>query len=58
MYPQRIFKGTRMAGQLGHDQVTVKNLKVAMVDLENNVIGITGAVPGPRKSVIIVKGAK
>jgi large subunit ribosomal protein L3 len=58
MYPQRIFKGTRMAGQLGHDQVTVRNLKVAMIDLENNVIGVTGAVPGPRKSIIIVKGAK
>jgi large subunit ribosomal protein L3 len=58
MYPQRIFKGTRMAGQLGHDQVTVRNLKVALVDTENNVIGVTGAVPGPRKSIIIVKGAK
>jgi large subunit ribosomal protein L3 len=58
MYPQHIFKGTRMAGQLGHDQVTVKNLKVALVDLEHNVIGVTGAVPGPRKSIVIVKGAK
>jgi len=58
MYPQHIFKGTRMAGQLGHDQVTVRNLKVALVDTENNVIGITGAVPGPRKSIVIVKGAE
>jgi large subunit ribosomal protein L3 len=58
MYPQHIFKGTRMAGQLGHDQVTVKNLKVALIDAEHNVIGVTGAVPGPRKSIIIVKGAK
>jgi large subunit ribosomal protein L3 len=58
MYPQRIFKGTRMAGQLGHDQVTVKNLKVALVDTELNVIGVTGAVPGPRKSVVVVKGVK
>lgn len=56
MYPQRIFKGTRMAGQLGHDQVTVRNLKVALVDTENQVIGVTGAVPGPRKSIVIVKG--
>lgn len=58
MYPQRIFKGKKMAGQLGHDQVTVKNLKVAFVDVENNLIGVTGAVPGPRKGIIILKGAK
>lgn len=58
MYPQHIFKGTRMAGQLGHEQVTVQNLKVALVDTEQNIIGVTGAVPGPRKSVIILKGAK
>lgn len=57
MYPQRIFKGTRMAGQLGHDQVTVRNLKVALVDTENNLIGVVGAVPGPRKSIVVVKGA-
>lgn len=58
MYPQRIFPGKKMAGQLGHDQITVKNLKVAFVDVENNLIGVTGAVPGPRKGIIILKGAK
>jgi large subunit ribosomal protein L3 len=58
MYPQHIFKGTRMAGQLGHDQVTVRNLKVALVDLELGVIGVSGAVPGPNKSIVLVKGAK
>lgn len=58
MYPQHIFKGSRMAGQLGHDQVTVKNLKIALIDTEQNVIGVTGAVPGPRKSVVIIKEAK
>jgi large subunit ribosomal protein L3 len=58
MYPQRIFPGKKMAGQLGHEQITVKNLKVAFVDAENNLIGVTGAVPGPRKGVIILKGAK
>lgn len=58
MYPQRIFKGSRMAGQLGNDQVTVKNLKIALVDTELNVIGVTGAVPGPRKSIVIVKEAR
>jgi large subunit ribosomal protein L3 len=58
MYPQHIFKGTRMAGQYGHVQVTVKNLKVALVDPELNVIGVTGAVPGPRKGIVIVEGAQ
>ena len=58
MYPQRIFKGTRMAGQLGHEQITIKGLKVAIVDAENGFIGVTGSVPGPKKGIIIVKGAK
>jgi large subunit ribosomal protein L3 len=58
MYPQRIFKGKRMAGQLGGDQVTVKNLKIALVDAENGLIAVTGAVPGPRKSIVVLKGVK
>lgn len=56
MYPQHIFKGTKMAGQLGHDQVTIKGLKVALIDQENGVIGVTGSVPGPRKGLVILKG--
>src|ERR1035437_6751261 len=58
MYPQKIFKGKKMAGQMGHEQVTIRNLKVALVDAENNVIGVTGAVPGPRKGIVTVKGTK
>lgn len=58
MYPQKIFKGKKMAGRVGHDQVTVKNLKVAIVDQELGVIGITGAVPGPRKAIVVVRGKK
>ena len=58
MYPQHIFKGKKMAGHMGHEQVTVKNLKNALVDLEHNVIGVTGAVPGPRKSIVLLKGVK
>lgn len=58
MYPQHIFKGTRMAGQLGHEQVTVKGLKVALIDTELGVIGVTGSVPGPKKGILIVKEAK
>jgi large subunit ribosomal protein L3 len=58
MYPQRIFPGKKMAGHMGAEQVTVKRLKVALVDTELNVIGVTGAVPGPRKSIVILKEAK
>ena len=55
MYPQKIFKGKRMAGQMGNVRVNVRNLKVAMVDMEHNVIGLVGAVPGPRKSIVLVQ---
>ena len=56
MYPQKVFKGKRMAGRMGHDQVTVKNLEVAYVDNANNLIGLQGAVPGPRKGLIVIGG--
>ena len=58
MYPQKIFKGKKMPGQLGNTQVTTKNLKIALVDNELGVIGVIGAVPGPKKSIVIVKEAK
>jgi large subunit ribosomal protein L3 len=58
MYPQHILKGKKMAGHMGHEQVTVKNLKVAFVDAEQGVIGVTGAVPGPRKGIVVIKEAK
>lgn len=59
MYPQKVFKGKRMAGQMGDERVTVKNLMVALVDLELGVIGVKGAVPGPRKgNIMLVGGAK
>lgn len=58
MYPQKIFKGKKMAGRMGHDQVTVRGLKIALIDTELNVIGVTGAVPGPRKGIVMIKGAK
>lgn len=56
MYPQKVFKGKRMPGRMGHDQVTVKNLTVAYVDAKNNLIGLKGAVPGPRKGVVMIGG--
>lgn len=58
MYPQKIFKGKKMAGQMGNEQITVQNLHVALVDAENSVIGLVGAVPGPRKGIVLVKGVK
>ncbi len=57
MYPQKIFKGKKMAGQMGDEQVTVRNLKVALVDTELGVIGVTGAVPGPKKGIVIIREA-
>ncbi len=58
MYPQHIFKGKKMAGQMGHERVTVKNLKIALVDTDLGVIGVTGAVPGPRKGIVLIKETK
>lgn len=57
MYPQKIFKGKKMAGQMGNVRVTTKNLKVALIDMENNVIGLKGSVPGPRKGTVLIRGA-
>lgn len=56
MYPQHILPGKKMAGQLGAVQVTVRNLRVALVDAEKGYIGVVGAVPGPRKGIVIIKG--
>ena len=57
MYPQKIFKGKKMAGQMGYEQVTVQNLSVAFVDAEQGLIAINGAVPGPKKSLVLIKEA-
>ena len=58
MFPQRIFPGKKMAGQMGHEQVTTKNLRVAIIDTDLGVIGVKGAVPGPRKGVVLLKGVE
>ncbi len=57
MYPQKIFKGKKMAGRMGHEQVTVRNLTITLVDADKNVIGVSGAIPGPRKGLVLIKGA-
>ena len=53
--PARVFKGTRMAGHMGHTRVTTLNLKVIKVDPERNLMLIRGAVPGPRGGLIMVR---
>lgn len=58
MYPQHIFKGKKMAGHMGHVRVTTRHLKVALVDKDQNVIGVEGSVPGPRKGIVLIKESK
>ncbi len=52
-----VIKGKKMPGHMGHTQVTMQNLEVVAIDLENNVILIKGSIPGPNKSFVIVKSA-
>ncbi|MBV9493921.1 MAG: 50S ribosomal protein L3 [Acidobacteria bacterium] len=57
-FPSRVMKGMRMGGRMGGDQVTVKNLRVAKIDVENNLLYIRGAVPGGRNGLVVVRFAK
>lgn len=57
-YPGRVWKGTRMAGHMGDERVTVKKLKVVKVDPERNLILVKGAVPGARNGLLLVQKAK
>jgi large subunit ribosomal protein L3 len=57
-YPGRVWKGTRMAGHMGNEQVTVKKLTVVKVDAERNLILVKGAVPGARNGLLLVRKAK
>ena len=57
-FPSRVMKGMRMGGRMGGDQVTVKNLRVAKVDAENNLLYVRGAVPGGRNGLVLVRFAK
>lgn len=54
-YPSRVIKGTRSSGHMGDARVTVKGLTVAKVDIDNNLLMIRGAVPGPNGSLVVVK---
>ena len=57
-YPARVIKGMKMAGRMGHEQVTVKNLEVVKVDIERNLLLLKGAVPGPKKGLVSITVSK
>lgn len=56
--PGRVYKGARGPGHLGNDCVTAQNLKVVLVDIERNLLGIHGAVPGPKGGLVVIKEAR
>jgi large subunit ribosomal protein L3 len=51
-YPSRVFKGLKMAGRMGNEKVTVRNLRIIKVDVENNVLIVRGAVPGAKNGLV------
>ncbi len=53
--PSRVYKGKKLAGHLGHEKVTVQNLSIVKIDVENNLIAIKGAIPGPKGSFVVIK---
>ena len=55
--PARIFKGMRMAGHMGHQRVTVLNLEVVKVDPDRNLILVKGAVPGPKRGLVMLRSS-
>jgi large subunit ribosomal protein L3 len=56
-FPGRVFKGLKMAGHMGHDQVTTLNLEVVQADMERGLLLVKGSVPGPNGGVVIVRNA-
>jgi large subunit ribosomal protein L3 len=57
-FPSRVFPGQRMPGHMGTDQVTVRNLRIRGIDLEENLLMVEGAVPGPREGYVLISKAK
>lgn len=53
--PSKVFKGKKMPGQMGAVKVTVQNLEIVRIDTEDNLILVKGAIPGPRKSTVVLK---
>jgi large subunit ribosomal protein L3 len=56
--PGRVFKGKKMAGQMGNQRVTSQNLKIILVNPEKNLIAVNGSVPGSKGSLVIIKEAR
>ena len=55
LLPMHVLKGKKMPGHMGNETVTIQNLEIVSVDLENNVILVKGNVPGPKKSLVLIK---
>jgi len=55
--PGRVFKGTRMAGRMGGERVTIRNLEVSQADPERNILLVKGAVPGPKNGLVLIRKA-
>ncbi|MCC6800294.1 MAG: 50S ribosomal protein L3 [Anaerolineae bacterium] len=56
--PGRVLKGTRMAGRMGNERVTVQNLEVVVVDAEKNLLAVRGSVPGSKGGILLIKESK
>jgi large subunit ribosomal protein L3 len=57
-FPSRVFPGQRMPGHMGDRQMTVRNLRIRGIDLEENLLMVEGAVPGPREGYVLISKAK
>jgi len=57
-FPSRVFPGQRMPGHMGHAQITVRNLRIRGIDLQDNLLLVEGAVPGPRDGYVLISKAK
>ncbi len=57
-FPSRVFPGQRMPGHMGHAQITVRNLRIRGIDVEDNLLLVEGAVPGPRDGYVLISKAK
>jgi len=56
--PGRVYKGSRRPGHMGSERVTSQGLKVVLIDAERNLLGVNGAVPGPRGGLVLIKDAR
>jgi len=55
-FPQRVIKGRKMPGRMGFERITIKNLKIAKIDKENNLLAVKGAIPGRRGTLLEIRG--